>query len=199
MSDHVPDAADFATPTEPWVDLSGYRLPRDFHTRGAVVRMLWYFTSLLLFESGWFLAGGLKISILRLFGAKIGQGLVLKPNVRIKFPWLLEVGDHVWIGQDVWIDNLAAVSIGSHACVSQGSYFCTGGHDYRRTSFDLIVRPIAVGPGAWVGAFTRIMGGVTIGANAIVATGCIVTRDVGAADIVGGNPAHKIAQRQPPA
>ena len=183
---------------ESWVDFSIYKVP-PYMGRGVLVRTLWYFTSLVLFESGWFLAGGLKVRILRLFGARIGRGVVIKPHVRIKFPWRLQVGDHVWIGQQVWLDNLAQVTIGSHVCISQGSYFCTGSHDYRLRSFDLVTREIALADGSWIGAFARIMGGVSVGANAIVATGSVVTRDVAPAAIIGGNPATVIAERQPPA
>ncbi len=186
-----------ARPNGAWVDLSIYKVP-PYSGRGPFTRTLWYFTSLLLFESGWFLAGGIKVRLLRLFGARIGRGVVIKPHVRIKFPWRLVVGDYVWIGQGVWLDNLATVTIGSHVCVSQGSYFCTGGHDHRRVTFDLVTREIAVADGAWVGAFARVMGGVAVGANAIVAAGSVVTRDVPPAEIVGGNPARKIADREPP-
>lgn len=181
-----------------WVDLSSYRTP-PFQGRGVATRLAWYFVSLLLMESGWFLPSGPKVALLRLFGATIGTGVVIKPQVRIKFPWRLVVGDHVWIGQQVWLDNLDVVTLGSHVCVSQGAYFCTGGHDHRRPTFDLVTRPISVADGAWVGAMCTVMGGVQIGANAIVAAGSVVVRDVAASTIVGGNPASVIGTRQPPA
>jgi len=184
--------------SEAWVDLSKFS-PPPFQGRGRLVQILWYFTSLLLFESGWFVFSGLKVKILRMFGAHIGAGVVVKPHVRIKFPWRLEVGDHGWIGQQVWLDNLANIRVGSHVCLSQGSYFCTGGHDHRVRTFDLVTREIDLANGSWVGAFAVVMGGVTIGENAIVAAGSVVTRSVEPALIVGGNPASKIRERTAPA
>lgn len=140
-----------------------------------------------------------KARLLRLFGARIGHGVVIKPNVRIKCPWRLTVGDHCWIGQGVWIDNIEDVRIGSHVCVSQLAYFCTGSHDYRRAAFDLAARPIEVHDGAWIGARAMLLPGVSIGANAIVAGGSVVAKSVDPAAIVGGNPANHIARREPPA
>ena len=103
-----------------------------------------------LFENGLFPFNGLS-SLLRAFGAQIGRGVVIKPDVRIKFPWRLVVGKHTWIGQEAWIDNIAEVTIGSHVCISQGVYLCTGSHDHRKRAFDLIHKPIRVGDGAWLG------------------------------------------------
>ena len=144
------------------------------------------FCSLIVMESGWFPLSGIKSRLLRLFGAKIGAGVVFKPHVRIKYPWRLEIGDHCWIGQESWIDNLADVAIGDHVCVSQKSYLCTGSHDHRRSTFDLITGTIRVESGAWLGARCTVLQNVVIGADAIVAGGSVVHKDVEPAAIVGG-------------
>lgn len=159
------------------------------------MRTIWYFLSLLFFESGWFPLSGVKKWLLQCFGARVGKGLVIKPHVRIKYPWRLTVGDHCWIGQEVWIDNIEDVRIGNHVCVSQRSYFCTGNHDHRRTTFDLTAKPIVVHDGAWVGASALLLGGVEIHANAVVAAGSVVSKDVPTGVIVGGNPAKPIGKR----
>jgi putative colanic acid biosynthesis acetyltransferase WcaF len=181
-----------------WVDLSRFANPDYDPGRGSLVRALWYYTSLIIFESGWLPLSGLKRRILRLFGARIGQGVVIKPHVRIKYPWRLAIGDHCWIGQSAWIDNIDDVRIGSHVCVSQYVYLCTGSHDAQRVAFDLIHKPIVVEDGAWLAARCTILPGVTVGANAIVAGGSVVTRDVEPATIVAGIPARRISDRQPP-
>ncbi|MGL4512851.1 MAG: WcaF family extracellular polysaccharide biosynthesis acetyltransferase [Lacipirellulaceae bacterium] len=193
------------TPTPPngdatpaWVDLSSYTPGAYDPGRSAAVRLVWWFVSLALFESGWFLLTRAKPPILRWFGAKVGRNVTIKPHVRIKHPWMLAVGDHVWIGQESWIDNLAPVTIGSHVCVSQRAYLCTGSHDAAKRGFDLVVRPIVLENGAWVGASAVVLGGVTVGANAIVGAGSVANRDVPPGVFAGGVPARVIRDRQPP-
>ena len=178
------------------VDLSSYDNRSYSPGRSFFVCALWYFVSLAIFESGWLPWGGLKRWLLRCFGAKIGRGLVIKPRVWIKYPWRLAVGDHCWIGQGAWIENLANVYIGNQVCISQQVYICTGSHDARRPTFDLITRPVTIGDGAWLAARALVLGGVTIGANAVVAAGSVVPKDVPPAMIVAGQPAHSIGQRE---
>ena len=61
-------------------------------------------------KRSWFPISGFKRFLLRLFGAKIGKGVVIKPCVNIKYPWKLRIGNYVWIGENVWIDNLDTVT-----------------------------------------------------------------------------------------
>lgn len=163
--------------------------------RNLLVCTLWYFCSLLLFESGWFPVRKVKVGILRMFGAKVGTGVVLKPHLRIKYPWRLKIGDHCWIGQGVWIDNIEDVIIDDHVCISQLVYLCTGSHDHTKRTFDLIAKPIVVRTGAWVAARSLLLGGVEIGNNALVAAGSVVNKDVPARACVGGVPARVICYR----
>ena len=83
---------------------------------GAIKRTLWLLANALFFNNGLALFNGLKIRLLKAFGAKVGVGVVIKPSVSIKYPWFLSIGNHVWIGENVWIDNLTDVTIGSHVC-----------------------------------------------------------------------------------
>lgn len=135
-------------------------------------------------------------ALLRLFGARIGRGVVIKPGVHVKFPWRLEVGDHSWLGEKLWIDNLATVSIGSHCCLSQGVYLCTGSHDWSRPGFDLRVAPVRINDGAWLAACCRIAPGVTIEREAVVQMGAVVTRNVAERMRVAGNPAREAGARE---
>ena len=181
-----------------FVDLSSFSNDQYHPGRGKLTQLLWYYCSLLFLEGGWFPFRKLKVSILRLFGATIGEGVVIKPHVRIKYPWRLTVGDHCWIGQNAWIDNIEDVTIGSHVCVSQLVYLCTGSHDRLRTTFDLTAKPITVCDGAWIGAGAILLAGVEVGANTIVAAGSTVIKDLPPNLIVGGNPAQKIRDRERP-
>ena len=134
--------------------------------------------------------------ILRMFGARIGRGVTIKPGVRVKFPWRLTIGDHSWIGEDVWIDNLAAVAIGSHCCISQGAYLCSGNHDWAAVAFDLRAEPIRICDSVWIGARSVVAPGVTIGEGSILALGSIATRTTPAWTINSGNPAKPVRSRR---
>jgi putative colanic acid biosynthesis acetyltransferase WcaF len=118
-----------------------------------------------------------------------------KPGLRVKFPWYLTVGDHCWIGEDVWIDNLAPVNIGSHVCVSQMAYLCTGNHDWKTTNMKLFRRPIVLKDGCWVGARATVCPGITIGTAAILTVGSVAGKDVPQYEIWGGNPAVFLRKR----
>lgn len=142
--------------------------------RGFIVRTLWYFLSVIVFESAFFPVISIKPILLRAFGASIGIGVVIKPRVRIKYPWRLTVGDHCWVGEEAWIDNLADVTVGPHSVISQGAYLCTGSHNHRVETFDLITRPIRIGAGAWICARAIVLGGVTIEDDVVVPAGSVV-------------------------
>lgn len=157
---------------------------------GALKRLLWYFVNLLVFNHGLFPVSGLKVALLKLFGAKVGPGVVIKPSVNIKYPWLLSIGHHVWIGEEVWIDNLAQVTIGAHACLSQGAMLLCGSHDYTDVSFGLITKPITLEDGAWIGAKALVAPGVTVKTHAVLAAMSVATKDLEPYTIYQGNPAQ---------
>jgi putative colanic acid biosynthesis acetyltransferase WcaF len=108
---------------------------------------------------------------------------------------MLTVGNNVWLGEDCWIDNLAPVSIGSSACLSQGCYICTGNHDWSDPAFGLIVKPVEIGAGAWVGARALITPGLILENGAVAAAGSVVTRSIPAWEIHAGNPASFVRHR----
>ncbi|QDT15524.1 Galactoside O-acetyltransferase [Alienimonas californiensis] len=176
-------------------DLGGYRRPAEQARPGLLWWAIWWPVGALALDSALLPISRLKAPLLRAFGATIGKGLVMKPRVRVKDPRNLVIGDHCWVGEGVWIDNLAQVTLGNDVCLSQGAYLCTGGHNYARASFDLVTGPITVEGQAWVGAKAVLLPGVTVGAGAVVAAGSVVTKDVPPGMIVGGNPARVLRPR----
>src|SRR6266566_2544119 len=136
----------------------------------------------------------LRVALLRAFGAKIGQGVVVRANVNISFPWRLTIGEHVWIGEDVGVLTLAQVTIESNVCISQRAYLCTGSHDFRREDFKLRVAPITVREGVWIAAACFIAPGVEIGSGAIVSAGSVVFESVAPKTFVRGNPATAVSE-----
>jgi putative colanic acid biosynthesis acetyltransferase WcaF len=158
-------------------------------------QVLWYFLGEPLFSSYWFPFSTLKVAILRLFGATIGQNVRIKPGVKVKFPWRLTVGDWVWIGEKAWIDNLAPITIESHVCLSQEVYLCTGNHNWSDPSFALITAPIVIEEGSWVAARGMVGPGVTIGRGAVLCLGSVASRSLEPMTICAGNPAKMIKKR----
>ena len=157
--------------------------------------ILWYFINALLVRPSWIPFMGFKVFLLRLFGAKIGKCICLKPCVLIKSPWNLTIGDYCWIGENVWIDNLDKVYIGNNVCISQGALLLTGNHDYTVSSMPYRNAPINIEDGVWVGGKAIICSGVTAHKNAVLTVGSIATKDLDAEGIYQGNPATKIRQR----
>ena len=156
---------------------------------------LWFITNALFFINPLNPFSGLKTRLLRLFGAKIGKGVVIKPGVNVKYPWRLEIGDYAWIGERVWIDNLTWVRIGQHVCLSQGAMLLTGNHNYKSTSFDLVVGEILLENGVWIGAKATVCPGVKCGSHAILSVGSVATEDLIPYTIYQGNPAKSVRKR----
>ncbi len=138
---------------------------------------------------------GLKRWVLRAFGARVGSRVIVKPAVHVKYPWRLTIGDDAWIGERAWIDNFVSVHIGANACISQGAYLCTGNHDWSDPGMGLVVRPITIGDGAWVGAFAKIAPGVTVGEEAVVTLGSVLLGDAQPRTVYTGNPAASVRRR----
>lgn len=175
-------------------DLASFN--NDWYKPGGTLfkRAFWYMINKWFFASV-FPFYGPKRFLLRLFGAKVGKNVVIKPRVNIKYPWHLQVGDNVWIGELVWIDNLAKVTLHQNTCISQGAMLLCGNHNYKKSSFDLIVLPITIEEGAWVGAQAVVCPGVKIGSHSLLTVGSIATKSLEPFGIYQGNPAQKIKER----
>jgi putative colanic acid biosynthesis acetyltransferase WcaF len=158
--------------------------------------LLWYLFDYYLFNSAIPWPNKLKLSILSLFGAKVGSGINIKPKVRIKNPWRLTIGDNCWIGESVWIDNLEDVIIGSNVCLSQGVMLLTGNHDYTLPDFPYRLGKIHIEDGAWIGAQSVVCPGVTCESHAILTVNSVATKQLEAFGIYAGNPAVFIRKRK---
>ena len=161
----------------------------------AFTRVAWYLVNAFVFRTYLFPFYSVKSSILRLFGASVGKGLVIKPSVNIKYPWHLKIGNNVWIGEDVWIDNLAETIIGNNVCISQGAMLLTGNHNYKKVTFDLIVKGIVLEDGVWIGARSTVCPGVTCGTHSVLSVGSVATRNMEPFGIYTGLPAAEVSKR----
>lgn len=152
------------------------------------VEAVWVVIQALLF-SAWFPGSFWRRWLLKSFGAEIGTDVVIKPGVSVKFPWRLQIGNYSWIGEKVWIDNLADVTVGANVCISQGAYLCTGSHDVQDEQFRLITKPIVIEESAWISAFVKIAPGVTVRKASVVELGSVLTQDTEEASVYFGVPA----------
>jgi putative colanic acid biosynthesis acetyltransferase WcaF len=176
------------------IDLSQPDSSALLRGRSVVVEALWVFLGAPLLRSHFFPLP-LRAGLLRIFGAKIGAALYMKPGVRVKFPWYHTIGDYCWIGEEVWIDNRSPVRIESHVCVSQGAYLCTGNHDWSKRNLKLFTRPICLERGCWVGAKSFLGPGVTVREGAVLTAAAVATKDLEPFGIYSGNPATFLKRR----
>lgn len=154
------------------IKLNKFKNKKIYDERTFLIHITWFLINNLFFNS-FIPFNNLKIKVLRVFGAKIGNGLIIKNYVKIKFPWKLVVGDNVWIGEEVWIDNISSVIIGSNCCISQGVYICTASHNFKKKTFDLITESITIGESSWVGAKSIILLGAKVPKNSFIKAGSI--------------------------
>jgi len=176
-------------------DLSKYNNSWYNPGAGPIKRLIWLWVNAIFLKSSFIPSSGIRVFFLKLFGARIGTGVNIKPGVSVKYPWYLEIGDYAWIGEDVWIDNLCPTKIGAHACLSQGSMLLTGNHNFKKPAFDLIVGGITVEDGVWIGAKATVCPGLTCKSHSVLAVGSVATKDMDAYSIYQGNPAVKVKER----
>jgi putative colanic acid biosynthesis acetyltransferase WcaF len=159
-------------------------------------QLLWYLVNILFFKNSLNIFSGLKVFLLKSFGASIGEGVLIKPGVNIKYPWKLSVGDHTWIGEDVWIDNLSDVIIGNSVTLSQGALLLTGSHDHTKEKFDFISLPVVLEEGVWIGAKGIVFGGVTAHSHSILGMNSVAEKNLEPYIIYKGNPAVPVIERK---
>jgi putative colanic acid biosynthesis acetyltransferase WcaF len=175
-------------------DLSKYN--NSWYQPGNIIqRILWHIVGSICINSNYPFPVAFKVFILKIFGAKIGKGVIIKPQVLVKYPWFLEIGDYVWIGELVWIDNLVKVKIGNNVCLSQGAMLLTGNHDYTKSAFDLIVGEIHLEEGVWIGAKAVVCPGVLAKSHAVLAVNSVITKEMLPYTIYQGNPAREVRKR----
>ncbi|WPU95619.1 WcaF family extracellular polysaccharide biosynthesis acetyltransferase [Mucilaginibacter sabulilitoris] len=156
--------------------------------------IMWYMAKMLFFNAFPF-PNSIKRRILILFGARIGKGLVIKPKVNIHMPWKLEIGNDVWIGEEVFILNFEYITIGNNVCVSQRAFLCGGNHDFRNPSMPYRNGPITLEDGSWIGANVFVGPSVSIGTDTVVSAGSVVTKSLLENAIYKGNPCQYVKER----
>jgi putative colanic acid biosynthesis acetyltransferase WcaF len=133
--------------------------------------VLWqaaWFAMLNLVFMKWWLPPRLRPPLLRLFGASVGERVLIRHRVRVQWPWKLTIGDDCWIGEGAWLLNLEPITLANDVCVSQEAFLCTGSHRHDDPAFEFDNAPITVGRGAWITARSTVHRGVDVPAGEMV-------------------------------
>lgn len=162
---------------------------------GKIKEIAWYFVKMIFFLSAMPYPGSWKCSLLRLFGARVGHGVIIKPRVNIHFPWKLVLGNDIWIGEEAFLLNFEPLTVGNNVCISQRAFLCGGNHDFRVPEMPYKNGPIILMEGCWIGASVFIAPGTTIGIDSVITAGSVVTKSLEGNGIYRGNPATYIKQR----
>ncbi len=176
--------------------LGSFDSSEGFH-RGRIklVEMLRYIVKIIFFLSPFPVASNFKVNVLKLFGAEIGEGVVIKPRVNIHFPWKLVIGNNVWIGEEVFLLNFEMLSIGNNVCISQRAFLCGGNHDFRDGAMKYRNGTIILRDGCWVGANVFVGPNVDIGVDSIVSAGTVITKSIASNGIYKSDELRRIGDR----
>ncbi|MCH6234041.1 WcaF family extracellular polysaccharide biosynthesis acetyltransferase [Cognataquiflexum rubidum] len=167
----------------------------SFSLKNRLGRVLWSVFYVLFFRFTPNPLHSWRSFVLRMFGAKVGKGVHVYPSVKIWAPWNMEFGDHCGIGNGAILYSQGKIHIGQRAVISQGSHLCAGTHDFTKTGFPLITKPIYIGDQAWLAAETFMHPGVTVGEGAVIGARSVVTKDMPAWMVCSGFPCKPIKPR----
>ena len=149
----------------------------SFSFFGKIRLAIWFAVQHIAFKSAFF-PSRIRPICLRLFGASVGHGVVIRRGVRVHFPWNLSIGNYCWIGEEVWLINHEQITIESNVCISQRSIVCSGGHDFRSATLEYKHKPILIKAGSWLCVDVKILPGVTIGECSVVSAGQVAGKSV---------------------
>jgi putative colanic acid biosynthesis acetyltransferase WcaF len=175
--------------------LDAFRLPPGFRGRPALYVQFWWIVQALIVKPLPQICYPIRRFLLRAFGAKIGQGVLIRPGVEITFPWKVSIGDNTWIGDDVTLYSLGPITIGANTVISQKSYICAADHDYTHTSFPIRERAVQIGAQVWIGADVWVGPGVTVADGAVVGARSSVINDLPEAMVCVGTPCKPLKPR----
>jgi putative colanic acid biosynthesis acetyltransferase WcaF len=175
--------------------LNTFKLPKNFRGKNAFTVQLWWIVQGVFFRNSPQFMYGFRRFLLRLFGAKIGKKVILRPTVRTTYPWKVKIGDYSWIGDDVVLYSLGEIEIGNNVVISQKSYICTGSHDYLKSTFDIYAKKIIIKDECWLATDVFIAPGVTIHKGTVIGSRSSVYKNLPANKICLGSPAKVLRNR----
>lgn len=177
-------------------DLSIYKTPSDFRGRGVIIVQMWWIVQNTIFAWSPQFCYGFRRFILRLFGCKVGKNVLIRPSVKIQYPWKVCIGDYTWIGDDTVLYSLGEITIGKHVSIAHRDYFCTGLHDHTKVSFDIDTKPIIIEDECWIPNDVFVGPGVTIKKGCVIGARSTVLHDMPEGMICYGAPAKPVRKRK---
>jgi len=176
-------------------DLRTFKMPSAFRGRPGWYVQLWWIVQSLLFNTSPQFMYSWRRFLLRSFGANIGKGVILRPSMRVQFPWKVTIGDYSWIGDHVVLYSLGPIDIGTNVVISQKSYLCTGSHDYVKSDFPIYYQPIKIENESWLATDVFVGPGVTIGRGTVVGARSSVFKSLPDNKICMGSPVKILKDR----
>lgn len=176
--------------------LDKFKLPPNFRGRSKWVVQFWWIVYALFFKPSPQVFYGWRRFLLRVFGAKIGKKVIIRPSVQITYPWKVKIGNYSWVGDDVVLYSLGEIEIGSNTVISQRSYICTGSHDYNKLDFPIYAKKILIEDGCWLATDVFVAPDVTIKKGVIVGARSSVFKDLESLSVYAGYPAKFIKKRK---
>jgi putative colanic acid biosynthesis acetyltransferase WcaF len=176
-------------------DLNAFIVPKSFRGRSKITVQLWWAVQNTLFALSPQVLYGWRRFLLRLFGAKIGKGVLIRATARITYPWNVEIGEDSWIGEDNVLYSLGKITIGNNVALAHKVYINTGGHDYMKNTFDIFSLPVIIEDQCWITNDVYVAPGVTIGKGSIVAARSSVFKNIPEGKIYAGTPAKELKNR----
>ena len=176
-------------------DISKFVLPKNFRGKNAFVVQIWWLCQASLFRFSPRMFNGFRGMLLRFFGAEIGKNCIIRPTVRITYPWKLKMGDNCWIGDNVCLYTLGNIAVGSNTVISQGAHLCAADHDARSMSFQIRDRPIIIGDSCWIAADCFVAPGATVEDGSVISARSTVFGLMPAWKICAGSPCRPLKDR----
>lgn len=176
-------------------NLTKFKMPIGYRGKSGLIVQLWWLVDFLFFKLSPQIMYGWRRFLLRLFGAEIGKGVIIRPSVTITYPWKVRIGDHSWIGDDVDLYSLGDIEIGANVVISQRSYLCAASHDYSKEEFPIWSKKITIEDECWLAADVYVAPGITIGKGSVIGARSSVFKDLPSGMVCVGSPAKPIKKR----
>ena len=181
--------------TQNYQKLEKFQLAQGFRGRSVFFVQLWWIVQSTLFAMSPQFMFGWRRFLLKLFGADIGDSVLIRSSVRVTYPWKVKIGDRVWIGDHSELYSLGEIEIGADVVISQRSYLCAATHDFSKPSFDMVDKKVTIEDQVWIATDVFVAPGVTIGRGAVIGARSSVFSDLPVGMICIGSPAKPIRKR----